>query len=88
MCRGITLIAFFGGLAALATPAPSEAFWPRSQLMACAEAASEADYLRWRCRELDGFGEYPNPFGREFGPPSRDGQYWRPRRGSVVRRLG
>jgi hypothetical protein len=44
---------------------PAKAFWPRSQWLACSEAAIAADYQRWRCWELDGYaGEIAPAYGR------------------------
>lgn len=76
------------GLAAvgmIATTAPSAAFWQRSQWLACSEAATAADYQRWRCWELDGYaGEIAPSEGRSFGRP-RQPRGTQP--GGIVERL-
>lgn len=82
------------GLAALgmiAMTAPASAFWQRSQWLACSEAATAADYQRWRCWELDGYaGEIAPGYGgfspaEPWGVPAGK----RPvRRGGAVSRLG
>ncbi|WP_186421215.1 hypothetical protein [Bosea sp. CS1GBMeth4] len=59
------------GMAAAA--APAAAFWPRSQWLACSEAATHADYQRWRCWELDGYAGAiapPPEFRQGPGPGS------------------
>ena len=88
MDRALVLLglAAFGTIAA---PLPAGAFWQRSQWLACSEAATAADYRRWRCWELDGYpgaitpGYYAAPDGQML--PQR-----RPllRRGGSVSRLG
>lgn len=95
MSRNVSVIALAaqGGIMAALLSAPAEAFWPRTQLMACSAIASEADYRRWRCWELDGFAEVPRFFGRRTIDPD-PGAAWRhaprrpPQQGGVVRRLG
>ncbi|AZO77306.1 hypothetical protein B5U98_17215 [Bosea sp. Tri-39] len=81
------------GLAALGTittTAPAAAFWPRSQWLACSEAATAADYQRWRCWELDGYaGEIAPGYGG-VAPGAQMPPQRRPplRRGEPVSRLG
>lgn len=78
-------------LGAGAAPTPAAAFWTRSQWLACSEAATAADYRRWRCWELDGYaGEIAPGHGRLgpaelWGPPGRGQPI---RRGGPVSRLG
>ncbi|CAN7215588.1 hypothetical protein LJR090_000853 [Bosea sp. LjRoot90] len=79
------------GLATLVSAAmvePAAAFWPRSQWLACSEAATAADYQRWRCWELDG---YAGAIAPGFGGAGTEGQMppqrrMRPR--GTVSRLG
>ncbi len=75
---------------ALAAASPAQAFWKRSQWLACSEAATPADYQRWRCWELDGYaGAIAPGYGGsgEWLPPPKT---LRPstRRGGTVSRLG
>ncbi|WP_332699783.1 hypothetical protein [Bosea sp. (in: a-proteobacteria)] len=82
-------LATLGGLATV----PAEAFWPRSQLMACSEAANEAVFQRWRCWELDGLVQVPMSFGGPAtdlypGVAGPDRLRRLPRQRTVVRRLG
>lgn len=80
----------FFGLAALGLvmlAAPAEAFWPRSQWLACAEAATEADYQRRRCWELDGYaGEIAPVFGRGHDREAIPGRSRSLRRGGEIER--
>lgn len=89
MSRSLAILALAAfGLTASMTP--SAAFWPRSQWLACSEAASAADYQRWRCWELDGYAGAIAP-GYGVDPA----EAWRTpggrrsmRRGGTVDRLG
>lgn len=78
------------GLAVLgmaAATVPAAAFWPRSQWLACSEAATHADYQRWRCWELDGYaGAIAPPPEFRQGPGSGSPLPRAPRRS--VSRLG
>jgi hypothetical protein len=81
------------GLVAVGTAAataPAVAFWPRSQWLACSEAQTAADYRRWRCWELDGYGGAIMPgHGLEADPLAVRPRPRRSiRRGDAVRRLG
>lgn len=73
------------GLAASATP--SAAFWARSQWLACSEAATAADYQRWRCWELDGYAGAIAPGDGAGGAyrPLPSTRSLQPRRGAVSR---
>lgn len=88
MHRSLIIVTLAIGAAGML--APAKAFWPRTQIQACSAVASEADFLRWRCWELD--GQVPMYFGAPaIAPyPGGAGQDWRPppRQGAVVRRLG
>jgi len=89
MYRTVALIALSASLAGLTQP--SEAFWPRSQLMACSEAIREAEYRRWRCWELDGYAGAAMPaFGGghidRISPPVQPYRRSPPR--NIVSRLG
>lgn len=89
MSRNLAIFGLVAFWLAAAT-APSEAFWPRSQWLACSEAATAADYQRWRCWELDGYaGAIVPGYG---GAPT---ELWRApggrrsiQRGGPVSRLG
>lgn len=69
---------------------PAAAFWPRSQWLACSEVATEADYRRWRCWELDGYGGAIMPgHGAGAGPLApQPGPRRSISRGGAVSRLG
>lgn len=88
MSRSLTVIGL-AGLGLIAASAPAAAFWQRSQWLACSEAATAADYQRWRCWELDGYAGEIAP-GHDFRPglerrgPAPAG----PRGGRSVSRLG
>jgi hypothetical protein len=90
MQRSFAVVAL--AIAASAAAAPAGAFWPRSQLMACSEAASEADFQRLRCWELEGRVQVPMSFGPATAPyagaPAKRQPWTEPRQGVVVRRLG
>lgn len=87
MRRKLTLL----GLAALgmiATAVPAAAFWERSQWRRCSEGTTAAEYQRWRCWELDGYGGAIAPSGGQ----SFSGRSLRQPRGKppggIVERLG
>lgn len=70
-----------------ASTMPSAAFWPRSQWRLCSEGPTAAEYQRWRCWELDGYGGEIGPGYGGVGPAEQWGK--RPmRRGGAVSRLG
>jgi hypothetical protein len=89
MRRNLTLLGL-ATLGMIGTTLPAAAFWPRSQWLACSEAATAADYQRWRCWELDG---YAGAIAPGYGGVGTEGQI-RPdrrrplRRGGSVSRLG
>jgi hypothetical protein len=79
------------GLVAVATEAataPAVAFWPRSQWLACSEAQTAADYQRWRCWELDGYGGAIMPGAGAAPLAPQPGPRRSIRRGGAVSRLG
>ena len=86
MSRSLAAIGL-AGLGLIAAAAPAAAFWQRSQWLACSEAATAADYQRWRCWELDGYAGAITP---GYGPEGPMLQHRRPlpRRGGAVSRLG
>ena len=79
---------------AIAAPSPSAAFWQRSQVSMCADAASAQELARHRCDELRayadpgwpalGLGEAGYRAYRRLGPGAGQAPAARP----PVRRLG
>lgn len=76
------------GIGVVFVAAPAAAFWPRSQWLACSEAATEADYRRWRCWELDGYGGAIMPGAGALPLTPQPGPRRSIRRGGSVSRLG
>ena len=76
------------GFAMLGATTAAEAFWQRSQVSMCADAATEAELLRWRCSEL---GAYVDPGWPDFRQFYLGRGWHEPRKaapGGVARRLG
>jgi hypothetical protein len=81
------VIAGLAGLGLIAVTPSAAAFWQRSQWLACSEAATAAEYQRWRCWELDGYaGEIAPAFDDRPGLDRRGPAGLRSGRG--VSRLG
>lgn len=79
------------GCAIAGAPVEAEAFWQRSQVSNCADAATEAELLRWRCSELGAYADPGWPDFRQFylGRGAFDQRNHRkPVSGGVARRLG
>lgn len=89
MGKTLTLLGL-AGLGMVAMTAPATAFWARSQWLACSEAATAADYQRWRCWELDGYAGAIMPGYGDVGTERQMPTQKRPslRRGGSVSRLG
>lgn len=78
---------------AFGLPSRGEAFWERSQIMACAEAQTEAERIKRQCWIFDPVPEFPAPALSGYRAVPYHGRTGAPR-GSwpqgekVVRRLG
>lgn len=46
-----------GGAGLMGAASPSEAFWERSQVIRCADAATPAELQRYRCWELNAYAD-------------------------------
>lgn len=75
-------------IGAASAASPAGAFWPRSQWLACSEAATQDDYRRWRCWELDGYGGAIMPGAGAAPHLHEPGPRRSIRRGGAVSRLG
>jgi hypothetical protein len=76
----------------IAASSPSRAFWERSQIAACAEARSEAEWLWRQCWIFEPVPEFPvpalYPYGESYSPSYSGSYRHRPGGRPVVRRLG
>lgn len=95
MTRQVTTALVTAAIAAgalIAASLPSRAFWERSQIAACAEARSEAEWLRKQCWIFEPVPEFSvpvlYPYGKSYFLPHGGAHRHRPGGRSVVRRLG
>jgi hypothetical protein len=95
MTRQVTTALVTAAIAAgtlIAASSPTSAFWERSHIAACAEARSEAEWLRKQCWIFDPVPEFPvpalYPYGESYSLPYGGSHRHRPGGKPVVRRLG
>lgn len=91
---GQAVLALMVAGAALAVPDRAQAFWQRSQVSMCADAASAREYARHRCDELNGFADPGWPAlglrggAHRYAPQPMPGFRGLPDNRAPVRRLG